>query len=75
MRSNDDERAIWVITGVNRLNGYREEVSGAMPKQQAKERLEREQKSYARLRYKPYKSMRVEKLAPVQLTLKFEEYE
>lgn len=65
----------YVITGINVLSGYREELSGPMTEAAAKARLEREIESRRRQKYQPYKRLRVERRLPVQLTLKFESYE
>ena len=64
----------YVITAVNVLTGQREEISGPMPEDAARERLAREIESRKRQRYQPHKKLRVEKRLPVQLTLIFESY-
>lgn len=64
-----------VITGINILTGYREELSGPMDEQQAKERLAREKENRRYQRYQTHKSLRVEDRLPVQLNLKFESNE
>lgn len=69
------EQRNWVITGRNKLSGYTEELTGPMTRQEAEERLQRERESRRNQRYMPYTNMRVEKLAPRQLTLNFEPYE
>lgn len=65
-----------MITGVSKLTGSRDEISGYYPtKEQAEERLQREVASRTRQRYRPYTKLRVEKSLPVQLTLNFSEHE
>lgn len=61
----------FVITAVNRLSGYREEISGPMTRQQADDRLQRELESRRRQRYQPHIKLRVEKRLPVQLQFNF----
>lgn len=65
----------YVITGVNQLTGYREELSGPMSRDQAELRLEREKANRQYQRYQPHKRLRVEKRLPTQLRLQFEDYE
>lgn len=69
MEQNDK----WVITGVNRLTKMRDDLSGPMPKEMAEERLQREIENRRYQRYQPYKALRVEKVRPVQLLIKFNE--
>lgn len=65
----------WVITGINRLSGMREEISGAMPRALAEERLEREKCNRKFQRYQPHVRLRIERQLPVQLTIQFHDYE
>lgn len=65
----------YVITGINTLTGYREEISRAMGEQEARDRLARELESRSRQRYQPHKKLRVEKRLPVQLTIQFKDNE
>lgn len=69
----DMRKDSYVITAVNVLTGQREEISGPMPEEVARERLARELESRKRQRYQPHKKLRVEKRLPVQLTLIFED--
>lgn len=69
----DKER--YVITGVNCLTGCREELSRPMTREAAEERLEREIESRRRQRYAAHKRLRVELRLPIQLTIKFDDYE
>lgn len=63
----------WVITGVNKLTGQRDEISGHYPtKEEAEVRLQREEASRARQKYRPYKRLRVEQSLPIQLLIKFD---
>lgn len=66
---------MYVITGVNRLTGHREELSHGMPKEQAQERLEREQMSRRRQKYLPHVRLRVERRLLEQLTIQFKDDE
>lgn len=63
----------WVITGVNVLTGRRDELCRPMERQEAEERLQREQASRSRQRFQPYKRLRVEHRQPTQLAIRFEE--
>lgn len=65
----------FVITGVNQLTGQREELSRPMGFEEATTRLEREKQSRKFQRYQPHKRLRVERVQPVQLTIKFDDYE
>ena len=60
-------------TGVNRLTGTRDQLSRAMTKEEAQERLERELASRRYQRYQPHTRLRVEHLEPAQLTFNFQE--
>lgn len=62
----------YVITGINVLTGFREEISGPMPAAAARARLEREIENRKRQRYQAHNKLRIEKRLPVQLTIKFE---
>ena len=70
--SNQKQETMYVITGVSRLTGDREELSGAMTKEQAIERLERYKAATGRQKYPTYTRLRVEPRMPVQLTLNFQ---
>lgn len=61
----------YVITAINVLTGTRDEISGPMDYDAARARLDRELESRRRQRYQPYKSLRVERRLPVQLTFQF----
>ena len=65
----------FVITGINKLSGLREEISGAMPRALAEERLEREKSNRRYQRYQTHSRLRIERMLPVQLTLKFDDYD
>lgn len=65
----------WVITAVNCLTGYREEISGGMTREAAEQRLEREKTNRRYQRYKSHRNLRIEKRLPTQLSIKFVEYE
>lgn len=53
----------------------RDQLSRAMTKEEAQERLEREIASRRYQRYQPHTRLRVEHLEPVQLTFNFNENE
>lgn len=74
-REKTDRRQQYVITGVNVLTGYRDELTGPMTEEAARARLERELESRRWQRYQPYRKLRVEKRLPVQLTINFNAYE
>lgn len=61
----------YVITGISRLTGCREEISRPMGEEEAHERLERELASRRHQRYAAYSHLRVERRLPVQLVLQF----
>lgn len=61
----------YIITGVNVLSGQREQLSGPMDEQTARERLQREQQNRRYMRYQTHKRLRVEHYDAVQLTLQF----
>lgn len=68
-----DQTKQYVVTACNRLSGVREEISGPMSEEQARQRLEREIANRSRQRYQPYTRLRVERRLPVQLILQFSE--
>lgn len=61
----------FVITGINKLTGLRDELSGPMDEDAAHARLQREVENRKHQRYKPYSKLRVEHYDAVQLTLQF----
>lgn len=61
----------FVITGINRLSGQREELSGPMEHDQAELRLERYKANTKAQRYPTYTRLRVERCLPIQLTIQF----
>lgn len=64
---------LYIITGVNKLTGLRDQISGAMAKEDAQRRLERELENRRRQKYQTYSRLRIEHLEPAQLTIKFED--
>lgn len=62
----------FVITAISKLMRGRVEISGPMPEEMARERLNRELDSRKRQKYQVYSKLRVERVQPVQLSLKFE---
>lgn len=65
----------FVITAISKLMRGRVEISGPMEEEQAKARLQREIENRRHQRYQVYSHLRVERRLPVQLNLKFEDYE
>lgn len=65
----------YVITGINTLTGEREEISRPMTQDEAEARLERENESRKRQKYAAHTRLRVERRLPVQLTIKFYDYD
>lgn len=63
---------LYHITGVSRLTGARESVSLPMGKLQALDRLEAEKQRRRNRSRAAYTRLKVEKIMPTQLTLKFE---
>lgn len=63
----------YVITGVSRLTGEREEISRPMTEEEVKARLERELLSRRKHRHPAYTRLRVGRRLPVQLTLNFDD--
>lgn len=61
----------YVITGINVLTGLREALSLPMTKDDADNRLRSEKQR--RTKNRAYRRLRVDRLQPVQLTLKFED--
>lgn len=69
MRNKNQEQ--WVVTGISRLTGYRDEISRPMSEQEARARLERELQNRRHQKFPAYTRLRVEKRLPIQLTLNF----
>lgn len=65
----------WVITGVNALTGERQELSHPMEREAAEARLQREKDNRRYQRYAAHTRLRIEKVLPTQLAIKFGEYE
>lgn len=65
----------FIITGINRLSGHRDQISRAMSEQEARERLEREIANRKLQRYQPYTRLKIEPYEAVQLTIQFKDYE
>ena len=65
----------YVITGISRLTGNRDEISRPMGYDEAVERLQRELESRRMHKHPAYTRLRVEKRLPVQLTFQFQDYE
>lgn len=65
----------FVITAISKLMRGRVEITGPMEEEQAKARLQREIENRRYQRYQVYSHLRVERRQPVQLNLKFEDYD
>lgn len=63
----------FVITGVSRLTGERVEISRPMMELEAKERLQRELLSRKHIKYPAHTHLRVERMQPIQLPIRFDE--
>lgn len=59
----------WVITGVNRLTGTREEISRAMTYEECVKIMDRERNK----KHRAFMRLRAERLTPRQLTILIEE--
>lgn len=66
------KQTFYCITGISRLSGQREELTGPMEMEQAQARLERYKENTRYQKYPTYTRVRVEQLLPVQLRLPFE---
>ena len=62
---------VWVITGISRLTGERQEISRALTRDQANSRLEQTKIEWARVIKPAYTRLRVERRLPTQLYIEF----
>lgn len=69
-----DERK-FIITGINKLTGKREQISGPMVEKEASQRLQREIANRKFQRYQPHTRLKMESYDAVQLTFNFNEHE
>lgn len=65
----------FIITGINKLTHQREQISGPMAEEAAKERLQREIANRKFQRYQTHARLKVERLEAVQLSLNFPDYD
>lgn len=65
----------YIITGVNRLTGQRDQISRPMTEEEAQQRLEREQASRKYQRYQPHTKLKIERLEARQLKIQWKEDE
>lgn len=65
----------YIITGISRLTGERDQISRAMSKEEAQERLSRELESRKHQKYAAHTRLRIEPLVAVQLTIQFKDYD
>lgn len=63
----------FIITGLNRLSGRRDQISRPMTREDAEQRLLRELENRRRQKYAAYTRLKVERLEAVQLTIPFQE--
>lgn len=69
MDANDQK--VWVISGISRLTGERQEISRAMTRDKANSKLEQVKIEWARVKKPAYTRLRVERRLPTQLYLEF----
>lgn len=67
----DKAQKVWVISGVSRLTGERQEISRAMTKDQANTMLEQTKIEWKRVKKPAYTRLRVERRLPTQLYIEF----
>lgn len=65
----------YIITGINRLTKERDQISRAMSKEEAQERLSRELENRKHQKYAAHTRLRIEPLVAVQLTIQFKDYD
>lgn len=65
----------FIITGINKLTGNREQISGPMLEEEASQRLQREIANRRFQRYKTHTGLKIEPYDAVQLTFNFNEHE
>ncbi len=63
----------FIITGLNRLSGRRDQISRPMTREDAEQRLLRELENRRRQKYAAYTRLKVERLEAVQLTIPFQD--
>ena len=66
----DNDQKVWVISGISRLTGERQEISRAMTRDQANSRLEQTKIEWG-VKKPAYTRLRVEKRLPTQLYIEF----
>ncbi len=64
----------FIITGLNRLSGRRDQISRPMTREDAEQRLLRELENRRRQKYAAYTRLKIERLEAVQLTISFQEH-
>lgn len=63
----------FIITGLNRLSGRRDQISRPMTREDAEQRLLRELENRRRQKYAAYTRLKIERLEAVQLTIPFQD--
>ncbi len=71
MSMKEDREKKWVITGVSRLTGDRQEISRPMEKDQADAKLAQTKIEWKRVKRPAYTRLRVERRLPTQLIIEF----
>lgn len=64
-------RKEFIITGISRLTGLREQISNPMSKEDAEARLVRELKSRTYIKKPAYTRLKIEEVVAMELLLKF----
>ena len=65
----------YIITGISRLTGERDQISRPMGKEESQERLSRELENRKHQKYAAHTRLRIEPLVSVQLTFQFKDYD
>lgn len=67
-----DPKDAWYVSGLNRLTGQRDQLTGVTTHEDAASRMERYQIAAARQKYPTYTRLRLERAVAVQLTFNFQ---
>lgn len=62
----------WYVSGLNRLTGQRDQLTGITTHEDAASRMERYQIAAARQKYPTYTRLRLERAVAIQLTFNFQ---
>lgn len=69
------KQARYILTGISRLTGAREQISRPMAEEEARALLENKKRTRRHRAHTAYTRLRAERMQPIQLTLKFKDYE